>query len=89
MAPRAAGPLQLPERAAQRLDFLLVAGFLPLGQFGQFQHVFHLVERALERLNDLRDLVNRLADGGALRPAFGRHLTGDFGDSFEQGGRFG
>jgi hypothetical protein len=37
----------------------------------------------------LRDLVNRLADGGALRPAFGRHLTGDFGDSFEQGGRFG
>ena len=73
-ATRAAGPLQLPERAAQRFDFLLVTGFLPLGQFGQFQHVLHLVESALERLDDLRDLVNRLTDGGALRPA--RRRTG-------------
>ena len=87
--PQAAGPLQLPECAAQRFDFLLVAGFLPLGQFGQFEHVFHLIERALERLDDLRDFVNRLTDGGDLRPARNRHLTGDFGDRFEQGGRFG
>ena len=87
-ATRAAGPLQLPERAAQRFNLLLIAGFLALGQFGQFQRVLHLVECALERLDDLRNLVNRLADGRALRPAPGRHLAGDRGNCFEQGWTF-
>ena len=88
MPTRAAGPLQLPERAAQRFDLLLVAGFLPLGHFCEFKHVFHLAEHALERFNNLRDLVDRLADGGALRSARGRNLTGDCGNGFQHGGAF-
>ncbi len=52
------------QRAAQRLNFPLVGNFLALGQFDEFEHFLHLVERLFERFDNLRHFFNRPADGG-------------------------
>jgi hypothetical protein len=52
------------QRLAQRFNFPLVSDLLAFGQFDQFEHFFHLVERLFERLDNLRHFFNRLADGG-------------------------
>ena len=51
------------QRLTQRLDFTFVGQFLALGQFDEFEHFLHLVERLFERFDDLRHFFNRLTDG--------------------------
>ena len=61
-----AGPLQLPQRAAERIEFLLIGQLLPFGKFHQFQGLFHLVQCLSERLHHLAHFIQRLADGRSL-----------------------
>ncbi len=61
--------MNIVQRAAQRFNFPLVSEFLALGQFDEFEHFLHLVERLFERFDNLRHLFNRLTDGG--RRSFG------------------
>ena len=56
--------MNFAQRLAQRLNFALVSEFLALGQFDEFEHFLHLVERLFERFDNLRHFFNRLADGG-------------------------
>ena len=66
----AAGSLQLPQGAAERIDLPFIQVFLALGELGQFQDLFHLIERLLEGRDDLRNLFDGLTDGGTFRLRF-------------------
>ena len=61
-----AGTLELTQRALEILDLLLVGGLLPLGVLHRLQHFFHLVERRLEGLNDVIDLLDGGGDGSGF-----------------------
>ena len=52
--------MQLPQSAPQRLDFLRVCILLSLGQLHAFQHLFHVVERFFQGLDDLINLFDGL-----------------------------
>ncbi len=84
-SPVSPGSLQLAQGPAQGFDLLFVGGLLAFRQFRQFQHFLHLLERVLQRLDDLRDLINGLADGAAgesLRLGRGWNFRCDLGDRF-------
>jgi len=72
-------PMNSLQRAAQRFDFPFVGEFLALGQFDQFKHFLHLIERLFERFDYLRYFFNCLADG----------RSGSFGFLCGQSRRFG
>lgn len=54
----------LAQGATQRFDLPFVSKLLALRQFDQLQNFLHLIDRALERLNDFHDFINGLMDGG-------------------------
>jgi hypothetical protein len=72
VAPIAGPLLELAEAAAQGLDFVLVSVLLPLGQFQELQHLFHIVERFPQTDDDVVDLIdgllNGIGRGGAIFP---------------------
>src|SRR2546425_1147027 len=45
--------MQRTQGAAQRLDFLLVRIFLPLGQFKRLQDLLHFIQRRAKRSNNM------------------------------------
>lgn len=55
--------LQLAQGAAQRFNLAFVAELLPLGVFGEFQNILHLIEHLFQRFDDLRHFAYSLADG--------------------------
>lgn len=62
--------MNFAQRLPQRFNFPLVGEFLALGQFDEFEHFLHLVQRLFERFDNLRHFFNRLADGGSSGFAF-------------------
>jgi len=78
------GALQLTERSAQGFDFLFIRGLLAFGLFSQFQHFLHLIQHVFQRFDDLRNLINRLTDGGTAWLARRGKLTCDLGHRFKQ-----
>jgi len=85
----ASGPLQLPQSASQRFDFMFIGQFLPFGQFHEFQHFFQLLHRVFERLDDLHHLMDGLADGGGMRCLHGCHFFRQRGNALHEGRGFG
>jgi len=78
-------PLDLTQRASQRLDLTFVGVFLPVSQFGQFEHFLHLIEELLQRDDDLVDVFNRLTNGRLLRRWIAGQLAHAAGHGFENG----
>lgn len=62
----AAGQLDAAQGAAERIDFALVVEFLMLGQFDEFQDLFHLLKRLLEGFHDVADFIGGFANGGKV-----------------------
>lgn len=62
----ATGQLDAAQGAAERLDFALVVVFLMLGQFDEFQDLFHLLKRLLEGFHDMADFIGGFANGGKV-----------------------
>ena len=60
---RAVEPAQL---LAQRVDFALVSGFLPLGFLQQFEDLVKLVDGFAERGDDAHDVIDGLVNRGGL-----------------------
>jgi hypothetical protein len=58
-----AARLKLAQRTQQRFDFAFVGEFLAFGQLDQLQNFLHLLERLLQRFDDLHHFVDGLADG--------------------------
>lgn len=54
--------LQPLQGAAQRFQFVFVGMLLVLGLFHQPQHLLHLAQGFFQRLDDLPDFFNGLAD---------------------------
>jgi hypothetical protein len=86
--------VNIAQGAAKGFNLPLVTQFLALGEFHEFQYIFHLIYRALEGVNDFHHFVNGLADGRTMMGGFGNGGTVD-GDAFcqavnamEQGLRF-
>lgn len=61
---------QMPKRALQGFDLARVVDLLALGQFQRFEDFFHLFENALEVIDDMRDLLDGLADAGGFGSRF-------------------
>src|ERR1051325_10382096 len=59
-----AWPMQSPQGPLQFLNFPLIINFLSLGQFQQFENLFHFVECSLQFLDHLVDFFDCGADGG-------------------------
>lgn len=56
------GRLQPVQGAAQRFQLAFVGVLLVLRLFHEPQHLLHLFQRLLQRLDDLPDFLNRPAD---------------------------
>ena len=80
-----AGPVELPQAAAEGFDLLLIGVLLPLGQFQRFQYLLHVVQGVAERVNNVIDLLNGLLNAGQS----GRRWlpTGGWDDGFLFDGR--
>ena len=63
LTPAAPGLLQLAQQPAEGINLAFVGEFLAFGEFDQFQNILHLIERLLQRFDDLRHFAYRLADG--------------------------
>jgi hypothetical protein len=70
-----AGPVQVPQRALEILDFALVIDLLPFGKFERFEHFFHLIERVFEFVDDSVHLLDGVRDALLLMRGFGRALV--------------
>ena len=55
--------LQLAQHPAERINLVFVGELLPFGEFDQFQNILHLIERLLQRFDNLRHFADSLADG--------------------------
>ncbi len=82
--------MNISQSAAEGFNFPLVAQLLALGEFHQFQDIFHLIHRAFQRLHDFHHFVNCLADGRTMMRGFGvggalnGHPLGQALDALEQ-----
>ena len=64
--------MDIAQGAAERFNLPFVAQFLALGEFHEFQYIFHLIYRALEGVNDFHHFVNGLADGRTMMGGFSK-----------------
>jgi len=55
--------LKFVQGAAQRFQLAFVRDLLVLGQFHQPQNLLHLLQRLLQRFDDVSDFPDNLADG--------------------------
>jgi hypothetical protein len=76
--------LDLPQGAAQRFDLALIGAFLPIREFGQFQHFFHLIQKLLQRNHDLVDMLDGPADGRTGRLGIASEFPDAGRDGFQQ-----
>jgi hypothetical protein len=75
--------VDVAQGAAEGFNLPLVAQFLALGEFHEFQYIFHLIHRALQGVNDFHHFVNGLADGRTMVGWFGNGGAVD-GNAFGQ-----
>ena len=71
--------VNISQGAAERFNLPFVTQLLALGEFYEFQYIFHLIYRALEGVNDFHHFVNGLADGRTMMGGFssGGAVNGD------------
>ncbi len=71
--------MDIAQGAPEGFNLPLVTEFLALGEFHEFQYIFHLIYRALEGVNDFHHFVNGLADGRTMMGGFsnGGAVDGD------------
>lgn len=62
--------VNISQGAAEGFNLSFVAQLLALGEFHEFQHIFHLIHRALKGVNDFHHFVNCLADGRTMVGGF-------------------
>jgi hypothetical protein len=62
LAAALARSLQVPQRAPQRIDFVLVGIGLTFEGFNRFQHLFHILEGIAQGRDHLVDLFDGLLD---------------------------
>jgi hypothetical protein len=62
--------VDIAQGAAEGFNLPLVAQFLTLGEFHEFQYIFHLIHRPFEGVNDFHHFVNGLADGRTMVGGF-------------------
>jgi len=60
------------QRAPQRFNFAFVGELLAFGNFDEFEHLLHLIERLFEQFDNLRHFINRPVDGGGSGRGFRR-----------------
>ena len=72
LAPAASRVLQLAQQPAERINLMFIGELLPLGVFGEFQNILHLLQRLLQGFDDFHHFIDGLADGGTIRPGGGR-----------------
>ena len=75
--------VNISQGAAERFNLPFVAQFLTLGEFHEFQYIFHLIHRPFEGVNDFHHFVNCLADGRTMMGGFSNGGAVD-GDAFGQ-----
>ena len=71
-------PMQPMQLTAQLVYLAFIRGFLALGNFDKLEHFLHVFHNALQLLDNLRDFVNCLGDGGGPRGWSGGDLFGQF-----------
>lgn len=59
----AAGMMDAPQGAPERINLALIAELLPFGQFDQFQDFFHLRQRLPQCFDDVSHFADGVADG--------------------------